>query len=68
MKARIKDLATVSILVILILVAGCIGLEEEQTLRGETVDTAGDVGLYTSIALDSNDNPHISYYVLQTKI
>ncbi|MCP4229751.1 MAG: hypothetical protein GY771_06345 [bacterium] len=27
----------------------------------EAVDTAGDGGYYTSIALDSGDNPHISY-------
>jgi len=28
----------------------------------ESVDTAGDVGGHTSIALDSEDNPHISYF------
>lgn len=27
----------------------------------ETVDSAGEVGLFTSLALDSDDNPHISY-------
>ena len=28
----------------------------------ETVDSEGYVGAFTSIALDSNNNPHISYY------
>ncbi len=30
----------------------------------ETVDSAGEVGMCTSIALDSSDNVHISYFDL----
>ena len=33
-----------------------------QRLHVETVDSAGDVGWYPSLALDSGGNPHISYY------
>jgi hypothetical protein len=33
-----------------------------STVTTETVDAAGNVGRYSSIAIDSNDNVHISYY------
>ena len=32
-----------------------------STWHLETVDSSGDTGIRTSIALDSDDNPHISY-------
>jgi len=40
----------------------CIPHISESYWYIETVDSSGDVGLYTSIALDKNDHPHISYY------
>lgn len=33
-----------------------------STTNPDTVDTSADVGLYTSIAIDADNHPHISYY------
>jgi len=38
------------------------GVENTQSWDLQTVDSNGNVGEYTSIASDSNDYPHISYY------
>lgn len=35
---------------------------QAATWATETVDSSGIVGIYTSIALDSSDDAHISYY------
>jgi hypothetical protein len=42
--------------------ASCFGGAETATWHIETVDDNGNVGLYTSLTLDSHGRPHISYH------
>ena len=52
--------------IMVVLLTALITLSGDFTGAGEwqltVVDSDGDVGWSTSLALDSNDNPHISYY------
>src|SRR5574341_1308716 len=47
-------------IMVLLLLAGSAAADGEW--KNQTVDSAGYVGYYTSLALDSAGNPHISYY------
>ncbi len=49
------------VLAALLLVCAGVGPASALTWDIRTVDTAGDVGTYPSLALDSADNPRISY-------
>jgi len=54
-----KTIRSSSALLLLFLAVPCIAMAQGWHI--ETVDSEGDVGRYTSIAVDSADHPHISY-------
>ena len=55
-----KTLRYVLLVLLVVLAAPCIA--SAQGWHIETVDSTGDVGWHTSLALNSKDNPHISYW------
>lgn len=62
----LRNLFTVAML---FLIFGFLALEPSlaQEWHISTVDSDGRVGMYSSIALDSRDYPHISYYDLENR-
>lgn len=58
----VKVLAVLSVgMLVLAFTMGGGYVQAEDTWHIETVDSVGNVGEYTSIALGSRDRPHISY-------
>jgi len=60
---RLVKTASISVPVIVFILAMLVSASgQSNTWKIEVVDNAGYVGVNNSLALDSHDNPHISYY------
>ncbi len=66
MRTKIKKLAMICMVALgsFLFMMGLISQNVEAVSEWsiEIVDTAGDIGKYNSIAIDSNNRPHISYF------